>query len=59
MVNDMTRLLGLASLAVTGVADGPDGPVVQLVTADEQARRCQADTGNTDLGHEITPGCAG
>ncbi|MGI5215860.1 ISL3 family transposase [Plantactinospora sp. CA-290183] len=40
MVEDTTRLLGLAGLAVTGVADGPDGPVVDLVTADEQARRC-------------------
>ena len=40
MVNDTTRLLGLAGLAVTGVADGMDGPVVHLVTADEQARRC-------------------
>ncbi|MBQ0905320.1 transposase family protein [Micromonospora sp. U21] len=40
MFNDTTRLLGLAGLAVTGVADGPDGPVVDLVTADEQARRC-------------------
>jgi transposase len=40
MVNDTTRLLGLDGLAVTAVADGPDGPVVDLVTADEQARRC-------------------
>ena len=40
MVNDTTRLLGLDGLAVVGVADGPDGPVVDLVTADEQARRC-------------------
>jgi transposase len=35
-----TRLLGLDGLAVTGVADGPHGPVVDLTTADEQARRC-------------------
>ncbi|WP_346533850.1 ISL3 family transposase [Micromonospora sp. DPT] len=40
MVEDTTRLLGLAGLAVVGVADGADGPVVDLVTADEQARRC-------------------
>jgi transposase len=40
MVEDTTRLLGLDGLAVTGVADGPDGPVVDLVTAFEQARRC-------------------
>jgi hypothetical protein len=33
-----TRLLGLDGLAVAGVADGPRGPVVALVTADEQAR---------------------
>lgn len=35
-----TRLLGLDGLAVTGVADGTHGPVVDLVTVDEQARRC-------------------
>jgi transposase len=35
-----TRLLGLDGLAVTGVEDGLDGPVVHLVTADEAARRC-------------------
>jgi transposase len=40
MVDDTTRLLGLAGLAVTGVDDGPDGLVVRLATADEQARRC-------------------
>lgn len=40
MVNDTTRLLGLDGLAVTGVDDGPDGPLVHLVTVDEQARRC-------------------
>ncbi|WP_341720516.1 ISL3 family transposase [Micromonospora sp. FIMYZ51] len=40
MVEDTTRLLGLAGLAVVGVADGSEGPVVDLVTADERARRC-------------------
>lgn len=40
MEDATTRLLGLDGLAVTGVADGPHGPVVDLVTADEQARRC-------------------
>ncbi|WP_284706306.1 transposase family protein [Micromonospora phytophila] len=40
MVEDTTWLLGLAGLAVVGVADGSDGPVVDLVTADEGARRC-------------------
>ena len=40
MVEDTTRLLGLAGLAVAGVADGAHGPVVRLITADEQARRC-------------------
>lgn len=40
MVNDTTRLLGLDGLAVVGVEDGPVGPVVQVVTADEAARRC-------------------
>lgn len=41
MVNDTTRLLGLAGLAVVRVDDGAhDGPVVHLVTADEQARGC-------------------
>jgi transposase len=40
MINDTTRLLGLEGLAVTGVDDGVDGPVVHLVTADEQARVC-------------------
>ncbi len=40
-MDDVTnRLLGLDGLAVTGVAIGPLGPVVDLVTADEQARRC-------------------
>jgi hypothetical protein len=40
VVNDTTRLLGLSGLAVVGVEDGMDGPVVHLVTADEEARRC-------------------
>ncbi|MEV6815592.1 ISL3 family transposase [Micromonospora sp. NPDC051296] len=40
MVEDTTRLLGLAGLAVVGVADGADGLVVDLVTTDERARRC-------------------
>lgn len=40
MVNDTTRLLGLDGLAVVGVEEGPVGPVVHLVTADEAARRC-------------------
>jgi len=40
MNEDTSRLLGLIGLAVTRVVDGPDGPVVHLVTADEQARRC-------------------
>ena len=40
MVNDTTRLLGLDGLVVVGVADDTDGPVVHLVTADEQARHC-------------------
>jgi transposase len=40
MVEDTTRLLGLDGLAVVRVDDGVDGPVVHLVTADEQARRC-------------------
>jgi transposase len=40
VVNDTTRLLGLDGLAVVGVADDLDGPVVHLVTADEQARHC-------------------
>jgi transposase len=40
MVEDTTRLLGLIGLAVAMVEDGQDGPVVHLVTADEQARRC-------------------
>jgi len=40
MVDDTTRLLGLHGLAVTTVADGPHGPVVHLITANEQARRC-------------------
>jgi transposase len=40
-MDDVTsRLLGLDGLAVTGVADGPHGLVVDLVTADERARRC-------------------
>ncbi|MER5901208.1 transposase family protein [Streptomyces mirabilis] len=40
MANDSTRLLGLDGLAVVGVADDTDGPVVHLVTADERARHC-------------------
>ena len=40
MVDDTSRLLGLDGLAVVGVEDGPDGPVVQVVTADENARNC-------------------
>jgi transposase len=41
MVNDTTRLLGLAGLAVARVEEAThDGPVVHLVTADEQARTC-------------------
>jgi transposase len=40
MVEDTTRLLGLAGLAVVGVEDGLDGPVVHVVTADERARVC-------------------
>lgn len=41
MVNDTTRLLGLAGLAVVRVDErAHDGPVVHLVTADEQARIC-------------------
>ena len=40
MLNDTTRLLGLDGLAVTEVTDGPTGPVVQLRTADDQARNC-------------------
>ncbi|MEV5766112.1 ISL3 family transposase [Micromonospora sp. NPDC052213] len=40
MEDATTRLLGLDGLAVTAVADGPHGPVVDLVTADERARRC-------------------
>jgi transposase len=40
MVEDTTRLLGLAGLAVLRVDDGVDGPVVRLVTADEQAGLC-------------------
>lgn len=40
MVDDTTRLLGLEGLAVVGVEDGADGPVVRLVTADEAGRRC-------------------
>ncbi|WP_432976220.1 transposase family protein [Dactylosporangium sp. CA-233914] len=40
VVHDTTRLLGLDGLAVVGVADDPKGPVVHLVTADEQARHC-------------------
>jgi transposase len=40
MVEDTTRLLGLDGLAVVRVDDGVDGPVVHLVTADEQARLC-------------------
>jgi hypothetical protein len=39
VVNDTTRLLGLDGLAVVGVEDGPAGPVVHVVTADETARR--------------------
>lgn len=40
MVEDTSRLLGLAGLAVVGVQDGSDGPVVHLVSADERARVC-------------------
>src|SRR6266545_1680010 len=40
VVNDTTRLLGLDGLAVIGVEDGPVGPVVHVVTADERARVC-------------------
>ena len=41
MVNDTTRLLGLAGLAVTRVDEGTCGrPEVHLITADEQARVC-------------------
>ena len=40
MVDDTSRLLGLDGLAVVGVSDGPDGPVVQLATAEENARNC-------------------
>jgi transposase len=40
VVNDTTRLLGLDGLAVVAVEDGPIGPVVQVETADEAARRC-------------------
>ncbi|MFC7247100.1 transposase family protein [Catellatospora aurea] len=40
MEDATTRLLGLDGLAVIAVADGPHGPVVDLVTADERARRC-------------------
>jgi transposase len=40
VVNDTTRLLGLGGLAVVGVEDGPVGPVVHVVTADDAARRC-------------------
>jgi len=40
MVEDTTRLLGLAGLAVAAVTDGSLGPVVHVVTADEQARVC-------------------
>lgn len=41
MVNDTTRLLGLAGLAVVRVDErAHDGPVVHVVSADEQARSC-------------------
>ncbi|MFI9384641.1 transposase family protein [Kutzneria sp. NPDC052558] len=41
MLNDTTRLLGLTGLAVVRVDDAPhDGPVVHLITTDEQARTC-------------------
>ncbi len=43
MVNNTTRLLGLEDLAVVDVLsadEGADGPIVHLVTADEQARAC-------------------
>jgi transposase len=40
MVEDTTRLLGLEGLAVARVDDGVDGPVVHLLTADDQARCC-------------------
>ncbi|MFE9658121.1 hypothetical protein [Micromonospora sp. NPDC006431] len=32
--------MGLDGLAVVGVADDPDGPVVHLVTGDEWVRHC-------------------
>ena len=38
MVDDTSRLLGLHGLAVVGVADGPEGLVVQVQTGDERAR---------------------
>lgn len=40
VAHDTTRLLGLDGVAVVGVADDTDGPVVHLVTADERARHC-------------------
>jgi transposase len=40
VVNDTTRLLGLDGLAVVGVADDGEDPVVHLVTADDQAWHC-------------------
>jgi transposase len=40
MVDDTFRLPGLDGLAVVGVEDGPDGPIVQVVTADRNARNC-------------------
>lgn len=40
MDNHTTRLLGLDGLAVTAVEDSDQAPVVHLVTAYEQARRC-------------------
>jgi len=40
MVEDATRLLGLDGLAVVRVDESGDGPVVHLVTAEEQARCC-------------------
>lgn len=41
MVNDTTRLFGLAGVVVASVGlDEDDNPILALVTADEQARCC-------------------
>jgi hypothetical protein len=40
IVDDTTPLPGLDRLAIAVVDDGADVPVVHLITADEQARRC-------------------